>query len=232
MVWFAGAIGSILIAFILFIVTITQSAHLKRNNSGDEVDSRIIFDPLILEKNMGGNTNRLFENHLDSRRIVDKYFLCREDEKVFMFAHLAASPASTDIMEIRAYSANGIFLQTFRLEFSNPVSARTFTFPLPKRTEFVNVFFRKGNDPVVFERDISEVTRPGYLALAQTESIALFFLLIPIGYFTLKLISGDQFTGFMNYRTALLGLGFMVIFSLVNFFILVFRIQKKSRSGR
>lgn len=70
-----------------------------------------------------------------------------------------------------------------------------------------------------------------YKTMAVKQSISLLFLLIPVGYGGIIVISKYDVILFQNVETALIGLGSMIIFCLLNFTIHItsYKLKRSSR---
>jgi len=231
MIWTIASIVSFMLFILLVIVLMIEVHMLKFNPEITEMASHFIEDELLAEKDLAGNHNLIFANSQDSKAVVDRYVISEEEEKRFILCHLMKPLETANVLDLSLYNHKQAWIQTLRVEHPEAVEKMPLI-ELPKGTAFVNIHFYEKSDDIQTASINVRKKEKTFNNIAILETVALFFLLIPLGYGLLALVAGDNLWIYLNVKTLLLGIWLMGFASVVNYVILVVWFKRNSRSWR
>lgn len=175
-------------------------------------------DQLIDENNLTGNRNRIFKNLQDSSKVIDHYIISEDEKRPFLLCHFLSELQDESTLQITCFNAKEQPINIKWIEYSQ-ILKNLPTIELPRNTTLVSInLIEKSvyDEPVVMNQDSIHT----FNRLVLWLSLTLFFLFIPIGYFSLQILSGPEFDGMLNERTLGLGITLMVFTSIIHYMFL------------
>ncbi|MFW5913535.1 MAG: hypothetical protein ACOCSM_00590 [Bacillota bacterium] len=219
--------------FILFIVLgarfLKKAGKLRTEFVHPAKDAPYIENPLIEEKNLVGNFNRVFENQADSSRFIDKYMISYESGAPFLLCHLDAPLKSVETLEFVGYDCNKKAVYTL---YVTNVEAFTESpvIKLPKQVVDVNIHAHEKGDPLFDTERFYASRAKAYRKLAKHASVILFFLLAPLSYLLLSQMAEYETIRYMNFETLSLGFALITLTCLVHYLCIALWVALKSRT--
>lgn len=224
MIWTIGPYISLLI-FVVFGWIVFKNIKQMMKTFDETFDFRKYkHQELLDEQPLVGNLNKIFENTLNSNEMIDRYILSFEEKKTFLLCHFNQSEERNGLLEVCCYNDRKQLIYVHLVNDLTVFKASNLM-ELPSGTSFVNMYLHEDQSKVADYHDIYKKRHKTYHVAAIYESIALLFLLIPLGYFMLVSLSGTNFHIFQNLPTLSIGFGLMIFACLINYLIIYFWIR-------
>ena len=227
MIYFIATMISIVL-FIVCAIAVVINLRVFNTQSKNPWDEAV-YEPnqLVEENNITGNRNRIFKNLQDSNGVVDHYIISEDERKPYLLCHFLSELDSESTIQITCFNGKQQPIGIKWIKHDQSLN-RLPVIPLPQKTKFVSldIVEKTAFDIPVVMNDKSIKT---YHKIVIWLSVALFFIFIPIGYFSLQKLSGEEFSAMLNVRTLSLGLTMMVFTSVIHYILLQSWFRKHSK---
>jgi len=197
MIWTTAMYLSLAIFIALMIVVIIKLKKLKYRYESQKRHAKYRKLTQIQSTYLAGNFNRVYKNHLDSMHIIDQFIISEEEDKSFLLCNFTKDKITSGALEICIYNIKGLLIYTLIIKDIESFKKAKFV-DLPPKSKYVNIYFHKENEKVDNLNHLHANKLIEYQKVAKIESIALFFLLLPIADYALSLIFAPNFILYQN----------------------------------
>ncbi len=229
MIWNLSIMASIVIFILLSIVVIIKVISLRKRYDSDKTQKKFVQDEIILSNVIGGEKNVVYRNKQDSNDEVIEYTIIHQNKRPHLICNFTGTN-QTHLIEVREYNRNIKYTRSLFLEYDG-VNNRTNPTPLLKSTKYVNIHHVDREHLNGFLHNGKKSIYNKYKSICKFESLALAFLLVPVGDYALKLLTGERYIYFKNYVTALMFGGVIAVLCIFNYFLILRRYTGPMNKG-
>ncbi|MFW5895029.1 MAG: hypothetical protein ACOCU0_03770 [Bacillota bacterium] len=230
MLWILFSSAMFILFIILWFNFLKKLKRLKTNFKHPVHAMPCEENTLVDERHFAGNFNQVYENHRDSKTVIDKYMISHENGTPFLICHVCAPLKSLNILEITGCDANGKAIHTLYVRNIDAFS-KSPVIKLPRQVRNVNISIHEDEDQVFDSKSFYDDKEKAYLRLAKYESVIMFLLFPPLGYFLLNLLVRYDPNSYMNVETLSFGFVMIVLTCVINYALIALWIRKQSRIG-
>ncbi len=215
-----ATISSMIIFIIMTLIIVNKISMLNRQHD-DQIKHRKYKSMAIIERRyLTGNLNRVFQNHLDSGRIIDQFIISGEEAESFLLCHFSHASVENGTLEICMYDKKEEMIH--RAYIKDIESFRQSDYmALPAKTMYVNIYYHQNTiehdefDKFYAKRNLS------YHTIAKLESIAMLTFLLPLNDLVVNRFFRDRFNP--NFQSGLfyVALSLAICISLINYMVMM-----------
>lgn len=231
MIWTILSIISffIFLMLLLNVVKSDKSLSLKFHNNlkaPKYVENKVLYD-----KKLAGYKNKVFKNmNPNSNHILDTFMISKDGLHTYLVCQFAQALNTEQIIEVRVFDQGKTLIQTLYVSYQKEIDKSTFI-KLPVKTTFVNIDVLESSEQMSQYDAFNKKRFKAYQKVIIKTTLAIFFLLIPLGYFLLSRLTQDELSIYMNGLTISLGLVLMISVLMMNYVLMYFWVKAKSHDG-
>lgn len=214
---------------ILALLVINRLRILKAKYGFQSRDGKYVRLPQMKRRYLVGNFNRVYENRLDSKHIIDQFILSVEGYQPFLLCHFVKGHITTGTLEINMFDGKERLIHTYYVDNIDDFK-RSDVMALPRKTTYVNIYYHKNKNHDDHDRMCVKRTVE-YKKVARLESIAMFAFLLPATDLLFTLAHDRVSVEIYELWYFYFVLATMVWMCMLNYLVISYRLEKKSEQG-
>jgi hypothetical protein len=227
MIWIIGAYLSLLIFIMMTIRLLQKHNEIKLSFLETLNQRRYEKHRLVEKKSHAGFVNLIYLNDSITQTLIDKYIITFENRTPYLICNFTKQMKRDGFLEICCYNKDHELIEVLIMKDLGKLIEENYI-PLREESLFINFVYHEDITLVPNYAEVLKDRYLDYLSIAKQESFALFFLLVPVGYFILEGMTGANVFNFRNTGTFLIGMMLMFVICLINFNIMKSWIRRSS----
>jgi len=219
---------------------VIKSFGIKKNFIFNHEKYKLFDDVLIGEERLEGFLNRIYiPKNASEGNLLSSYMLSSKkdpiriydkEEKMYLSCKFRKPINYKQVLQVKLFNNTKEYIKTIIINFGKEIDETPFI-ELPINTEKVMVEVVNRSEKYLDSEQTLEDRFHAYKELIIPISINLLFLLIPISYFMLYLLTGDAVVYYMNIRTISIGSTLILGVGVINYFAILGWLILQKRNG-